>query len=75
MPFGLGSGAGVIFGATGGVTEAVLRRLVDGHDAATMAAVAATGIRGSEGIKEATGIDLSAMIGTAGGNTVKTDSE
>ena len=54
MPFGLGSGAGVIFGATGGVTEAVLRRLLDGHDAATMAAVAATGIRGSQGIKEAT---------------------
>ena len=28
MPFGLSSGAGVIFGVTGGVTEAVLRRLV-----------------------------------------------
>ena len=34
MPFGIGSGGGVIFGATGGVTEAVLRRLVDGHDIA-----------------------------------------
>lgn len=29
MPFGLSSGAGAIFGVTGGVTEAVLRRLVD----------------------------------------------
>ena len=27
MPFGLSSGAGAIFGVTGGVTEAVLRRL------------------------------------------------
>ena len=27
MPFGFGSGGGVIFGVTGGVTEAVLRRL------------------------------------------------
>ena len=25
MPFGFGSGGGVIFGVTGGVTEAVLR--------------------------------------------------
>lgn len=31
MPFGIGSGGGVIFGVTGGVTEAVLRRLQTGH--------------------------------------------
>ena len=31
MPFGIGSGAGVIFGVTGGVTEAVLRRLREGE--------------------------------------------
>ncbi len=54
MPFGLSSGAGVIFGVTGGVTEAVLRRLVEGHDPATLAAIADCGIRGEEGIKEAT---------------------
>ena len=30
MPFGFGSGGGVIFGVTGGVTEAVLRRLSSG---------------------------------------------
>ncbi|MBQ7344876.1 MAG: (2Fe-2S)-binding protein [Oscillospiraceae bacterium] len=53
MPFGLGSGGGVIFGVTGGVTEAVLRRLADGHDPATLAAIAECGIRGDEGIKEA----------------------
>ena len=29
-PFGFGSGGGVIFGVTGGVTEAVLRRLSSG---------------------------------------------
>lgn len=52
MPFGLSSGGGVIFGVTGGVTEAVLRRLSDGHDPATMAAIADCGIRGEEGIKE-----------------------
>ncbi|MEF2836653.1 MAG: [Fe-Fe] hydrogenase large subunit C-terminal domain-containing protein, partial [Oscillospiraceae bacterium] len=51
MPFGIGSGAGVIFGATGGVTEAVLRRLVDGRDAATLNAIAECGVRG-DGIKE-----------------------
>ena len=36
MPFGFGSGGGVIFGVTGGVTEAVLRRLVDRHDKVSM---------------------------------------
>ncbi len=53
MPFGIGSGAGVIFGVTGGVTEAVLRRLAEGHDTATLDAIAKCGIRGEEGIKEA----------------------
>ena len=52
MPFGIGSGAGVIFGVTGGVTEAVLRRLAEGHDTATLDAIAKCGIRGEEGIKE-----------------------
>ena len=66
MPFGLGSGGGVIFGVTGGVTEAVLRRLADGHDPATLAAIAECGIRGDEGIKEATipykGIDVKICV-------------
>ncbi len=52
MPFGIGSGGGVIFGATGGVTEAVLRRLVDGHDVATLESIAECGVRGDDGIKE-----------------------
>lgn len=66
MPFGLSSGGGVIFGVTGGVTEAVLRRLSDGHDPATMAAIADCGIRGEEGIKEVTvpfsGTDLKICV-------------
>lgn len=52
MPFGIGSGGGVIFGATGGVTEAVLRRLIEGHDPATLRAIAECGARGDDGIKE-----------------------
>ena len=52
MPFGIGSGGGVIFGATGGVTEAVIRRLVDGHDTHTLEAIADCGVRGDQGIKE-----------------------
>lgn len=54
MPFGIGSGGGVIFGVTGGVTEAVLRRLAKGHDSASLAAIAESGVRGEEGIKELT---------------------
>ena len=54
MPFGLSSGGGVVFGVTGGVTEAVLRRLAEDHDPATMNAIAECGIRGEEGINEAT---------------------
>ncbi len=52
MPFGIGSGGGVIFGTTGGVTEAVLRRLAEGHDAATLTAIAECGVRGDQGIRE-----------------------
>ena len=66
MPFGIGSGGGVIFGATGGVTEAVLRRLVDGHDVATLNAIAECGVRGDKGIKEFTipynGIDVKICV-------------
>lgn len=53
MPFGLSSGAGAIFGVTGGVTEAVLRRLVDSSAAEDLDNISFTGIRGTEGIKEA----------------------
>ncbi len=52
MPFGIGSGGGVIFGATGGVTEAVLRRLTEGRDTAALDQIAESGVRGDQGIKE-----------------------
>ena len=57
MPFGLSSGAGAIFGVTGGVTEAVLRRLVNNNRTEALEEISFSGIRGVEGIKEAK-IDL-----------------
>jgi NADH-quinone oxidoreductase subunit G len=54
MPFGLSSGAAVIFGTTGGVTEAVLRKLQSKHDKAAIEAVKLVGVRGFEELKEAT---------------------
>ncbi len=53
MPFSLASGGGAIFGVTGGVTEAVLRRLSSQKDYAALREISFTGIRGEEGIKEA----------------------
>ncbi|HAX53654.1 [FeFe] hydrogenase, group A [Muricomes intestini] len=53
MPFGIASGAGAIFGVTGGVTEAVLRRLTDSNKAEDIEAISFTGVRGVDGIKEA----------------------
>lgn len=52
MPFGFASGGGMIFGVTGGVTEAVLRRLTENHSKAAMQEIAETGVRGMEGIRE-----------------------
>ncbi len=54
MPFGLASGGAAIFGVTGGVTEAVLRRLVNDSSAETLENISLMGIRGEENIKEAT---------------------
>ena len=75
MPFGIGSGGGVIFGATGGVTEAVLRRLVEGHDPATLNAIANMGARGTDGIKEFTvpynGIDVKICVASGLANARK----
>ncbi|MCB6294127.1 [FeFe] hydrogenase, group A [Anaerostipes caccae] len=53
MPFGISSGAGAIFGVTGGVTEAVLRRLMNSDRAEDLEAISFTGVRGVDGIKEA----------------------
>lgn len=54
VPFGFGSGGGVLFGVTGGVTEAVLRRLIPEHNKAALEAIAECGVRGDDPIKEFT---------------------
>ncbi|MDR1658056.1 MAG: [FeFe] hydrogenase, group A [Deltaproteobacteria bacterium] len=51
-PYGVITGAGVIFGVTGGVTEAVLRELAGDRSQATLNQLAASGERGMEGLKE-----------------------
>jgi NADH-quinone oxidoreductase subunit G len=53
MPFGTYTGAGVIFGVTGGVTEAVLRRVVSDKSATSFRSLGYTGVRGMKGVKEA----------------------
>ena len=52
MPFGIASGAGVIFGVTGGVTEAVIRNVIDPDSRAELEEIAFTGVRGLDGVKE-----------------------
>ena len=60
LPFGINSGAGVIFGVTGGVTEAVLRYLMADQPAAKLHQIAFTGVRGLKGVKECT-VDYNGM--------------
>ncbi|MEL7623666.1 MAG: [FeFe] hydrogenase, group A [Clostridiales bacterium] len=52
MPFGTMSGAGIIFGVTGGVTEAVLRRISVNKSNGALRSLAFTGVRGMAGVKE-----------------------
>ena len=52
-PLGEGTGAGVIFGATGGVMEAALRTAVETLTGEELKSVEFTEVRGTEGIKEA----------------------
>ena len=52
IPFGLGSGGGVIFGVTGGVTEAVIRRLAPDHSKTTIEEIAECGVRDEGFIRE-----------------------
>ena len=53
-PFGLGSGAGTIFGATGGVMEAALRTAYETLTGEELEKLEFSDVRGTEGIKEAT---------------------
>jgi len=52
-PFGESTGAGVIFGATGGVTEAALRTIYEIVTGKELENIEITAVRGVEGIKEA----------------------
>ncbi len=63
LPFGYKTGAGVIFGNSGGVTEAALRYIVEAVDNKPLANVDFYDVRGEEGLREA---EL-----TVGGNNVR----
>ena len=54
MPFGIASGAGIIFGTTGGVTEAVLRKLLKDKFDKEDSEIIFSNVRGLEAVKEAT---------------------
>ena len=68
-PFAPYTGAGVIFGVTGGVTEAVIRHVLGAVTTEAIASVAECGVRGLDGIKafEVTAGDLTLKIAVANG--------
>ena len=68
-PFAEYTGAGVIFGVTGGVTEAVIRHVLGAVTTEDIATVAECGVRGLDGIKafEVTAGDLTLRIAIANG--------
>ena len=68
-PFAEYTGAGVIFGVTGGVTEAVIRHVLGTVTTEQIASVAECGVRGLEGIKafEVKAGDLTLKIAVASG--------
>lgn len=53
MPFSINSGAGTIFGVTGGVTEAAVRRVVQEKTSTAIKEIEYMGFRGMEGVKVA----------------------
>ncbi len=56
-PLGISTGAGVIFGATGGVMEAALRTAYEVHTGKSLSEIDFVEVRGIDGVKEAS-IDL-----------------
>ena len=52
LPFGMGTGAATIFGTTGGVAEAVARRVVEDKSKNTLQAIQFSGVRGTDAIRE-----------------------
>lgn len=69
------TGAGVIFGATGGVMEAALRTVADILTGQDLKEIEYTAVRGMEGIKEATvninGMDVKVAVAHGTGNATK----
>lgn len=63
LPFGFKTGAGVIFGASGGVSEAVLRLAAEKLTGARLDSVDFHEVRGEDGIRE--------TVVTLNGNTVR----
>ncbi len=74
-PLGESSGAGVIFGASGGVLEAALRTAADWLTGEDLQEIDFTAVRGLEGVKETTinvaGLELKAAITSGLGNARK----
>ncbi len=77
-PLGFGTGAGVIFGATGGVMEAALRTAVEKLTGEELENPEFTEVRGMKGIKEAsydvngTTVRVAAVSGLANANQLLT---
>ena len=75
QPMGESTGAGVIFGTTGGVIEAALRTAYELHTGKTLEKVDFEQLRGMEGIREASvdfdGLDLKIGIAHGLGNARK----
>lgn len=75
VPFERASGAGVIFGATGGVMEAALRTAADVLGGKSVEEIEYNAVRGIEGIKEATvnmgGMDVKVAVANGLGNARK----
>ena len=74
-PLGLSTGAGVIFGATGGVMEAALRTAVETLTGEELPKLDFEDVRGIQGIKEATynvaGMDVKVAVASGLGNAKK----
>ncbi|MBH1942083.1 iron hydrogenase small subunit [Mobilitalea sibirica] len=74
-PLGRSTGAGVIFGATGGVMEAALRTAVETLTGEELKNLDFTEVRGTQGIKEATyraaGMDINVAVASGLSNARK----
>jgi NADP-reducing hydrogenase subunit HndD len=74
-PLGMSTGAGVIFGATGGVMEAALRTVADIVEGKDLDKFDYEEVRGLEGVREATikidGMDIKVAIANGTGNAKK----